>query len=183
MHVQSGVAAETEAHAKLIYQRSVERLLNVNAWGTYSSPSKFQLFDENRNKTDRLVEEGDFIRIDIPGLGTEAGMGYDWVRVEAIGRAEDENYEWTAIRVRPSSMPCSKSEVIAHFLDKDATSTFKVSREGYLVFAEEFARNETTNTNGVGLLDMARNFLVGAAAKLGVSYPQWKSLTDGLLQN
>jgi hypothetical protein len=62
-----------------------------------------------------------------------------------------------------------------------ATSTFQVKRIGNCVSAEEHGRNEVPNLETGHLLDNIRNAIVSAGAKIGFSYPQWKSLVSGLL--
>lgn len=181
LSVESSREVSDETKAILLYKQSVGRLLNVNEWGNYSRPSAFQLFNSDGKEMDRIVMEGDYIRIDIPGPGTNVGNGYDWVKVELVQSGKSSQEEWTAIRVRPSAMPNSLSPSIAHFLRKEATSTFIVSRKDLVVTANEFARNEMTNKEGLGIFDIARNLLIGTAARLGFSQPQWKTLMDGLL--
>jgi len=41
-------------------------------------------------------------------------------------------------------------------------------------------RNEIINVDNENMSDNIRNYLVGLAAKMGASYPQWKSLLKGM---
>jgi len=41
-------------------------------------------------------------------------------------------------------------------------------------------RNEIINVDNENFSDNVRNYLVGLAAKIGASYPQWKSLIKGM---
>lgn len=164
-----------------IYHLGCERLLNVNRWDSLAEVSAFQLIDNSGVRVDRAAREGDYIRIDIPGPGTMAGMGYDWVKIEQIKSFDRENDQVLAMTVRPSAHPVSGSTEIAHFLKDIATSTFIIRRNGNEGFAEEHGRNEVANTAVRRMLDRGRNFTVGIAAKLGLSYPQWKILVKAFL--
>src|SRR5690554_4149457 len=70
------------------YQVVSERLLNVNRWHQYTQvPSaEFRIVDHLNQFLERPVEQGDTIRIDIPGPGLPSAQGYDWVQVEKIRR-------------------------------------------------------------------------------------------------
>ncbi|RNL52117.1 hypothetical protein [Pedobacter jejuensis] len=172
---------EHDEEALKRYLISSERLLDINNWGKYAGISAFQLIDSHGVRAQRLAEQQDYIRIDIPGPGTKAGMGYDWVRIEEIERNDDGNERYILIRVRPCPHPLSDKNDTAHFLKDNATSTFIVRQRGNVVYAEEHGRNELPNTNTGSLYDKGRNFVVGMAAKIGLSYPQWSSLVKGLL--
>jgi hypothetical protein len=165
------------------YQVARERLLNVNQWAKISAIrlSTFELTDSSGHNLSRIVQEGDFIKIDIPGPGTHAGDGYDWVKVESLKEESEETSEITSITVRPAAQPKGTSEETAHFFENSATSTFIVRRSGNTVFAEEHGRNEVPNTQTDHLIDNVRNTLIGWSARLGLSYPQWKSLVKGLI--
>ncbi|MGM9478110.1 hypothetical protein ACS5PU_16915 [Pedobacter sp. GSP4] len=169
------------AEANSIFERACGRLLAVNTWGKLAGVSAFQLMDASGVSVERAAREGDYIRIDIPGPGTMAGMGYDWVRVEEVKSFEKDGTAEVAMKVRPCAHPVSGSPETAHFLQDTATSTFIIRRKGNEVSAEEHGRNEVANTDTVGLIDKGRNMVVGLAAKLGLSYPQWKSLVRAFL--
>ncbi|WP_029283688.1 hypothetical protein [Pedobacter sp. R20-19] len=172
---------ETIQDATAFFELACRRLLNINLWGKISGLSSFQLFDEHGNEVDREGRQGDYIRIDIPGPGTQLGGGFDWVRIEEIFHHHDDQEELLSIRVRPSVKPMTEGNSPAHFLKAEATSTFIVRRLQLLVQAEEHGRNEMANTDTTHILDNARNLLVGGAAKLGLSYPQWKLLVKGIM--
>jgi len=183
MDVVEEKSVNTDFDALALYRRTADRLLTVNEWGRYAGMSAFQLIHKNGIRAERKAEAGDFIRIDIPGPGTHAGMGYDWVKILNIISRDDVGQEWLAIVVQPSSHPLAKDGETAHFLKSHASSTFIVRRDGLTVFAEEHGRNEEPNTSEGTLYDRGRNFVVGMAAKLGMSYPQWKNLVKGLLED
>lgn len=173
----------SEAEAKLFFTTVKERLLDVNNWAEIADVpmSTFKLTDSLGNEVDRMVTEGDYLKIDIPGPGTKIGDGYDWVLIEEVKEETKEGSELLSMRARPASNPMNNDENIAHFLTDQATSTFQVKRVGNTIYAEEHGRNEVTNTKTGRTLDNLRNTLVGWSARIGLSYPQWKGLVAGFL--
>lgn len=169
--------------AFMVFNEASNHLLQVNNWATIAGVplSSFKLHDEMGNPVSRLAQRGDFIRIDIPGMGPKAGKGYDWVFIEQILEESFLQGDVLSMTVRPSAYPNSKNRVVAHFLKADATSTFQVKRIDEWVLVEEHGRNEQTNRYTQNYFDNVRNTLVGLAAKIGLSYPQWKALVSGIL--
>lgn len=174
---------DDEAAAIEFFELVKHRLLDVNHWATLAGNgmSTFQLTNAFGNAVERLAQQGDYIKIDIPGPGSSAGKGYDWVLIETIVEAAEVGMELLTIRARPTSSPISNSKDTAHFLTEQATSTFQVKRIGKHIYAEEHGRNEQANTYTADTLDNICNMAVGWVAMLGLSYPQWKSLLKGLL--
>jgi hypothetical protein len=166
------------------YSEVKERLFDVNKWFEYARLplSSFKLFDHSCRVADRPAIEGDYIRIDIPGPGTKTGHGYDWVIIEAILEEHTSEEAVISMRVRPSVHPLSDDKHTAHFLTDVASSTFQVKRSGLTVIAEQHGRNEVPNRETGHTLDNLRNTFVGWSSKLGLSYPQWKSLVKGLVK-
>src|SRR5919199_412079 len=72
--------------AKTFFYTVRDRFLKVTDWhnvaGTISA--RFFLIDPTGKEVDRLVQKGDYFKIDIPGPGSKAGDGYDWVQVEDL---------------------------------------------------------------------------------------------------
>lgn len=171
------------AEAKEFYHTVKRRLTDINAWAAMARlpMSSFKLFDYAGRAIERNAGEGDFIRIDIPGPGTRTGHGYDWVIIEALVEETEKGAEAISMRVRPAAHPLGEDERVAHFLKSCATSTFQVKRLGNCVSAEEHGRNEVANLDTGHIFDNIRNAIVGAGAKIGFSYPQWKTLVVGLL--
>ena len=169
--------------AKVLYKLACETLRNVNAWGKVSNVtlSVFRLYDKGGNIINRSVQQGDFIRIDVPGPGLIIGKGYDWVRVEQITESFLADGEELSIQVRPSCCPFTNGKRTAHFLSPSATSTFQVRRVNLRLYIEEHARNEKANLQTGNCIDNLRNAIIGTAARLGFSYPQWKSLVSGIM--
>ena len=172
----------TAADAKDFYQIAKRRLLNPSKWaGICEVPlSTFTLTDTEGNTLAREAREGDYIKIDIPGPGTHSGDSFDWVRIEKIDEEFLADSEVVSLQARPAANPASDDTSTAHFFTSMATSTFQVKRIGNLVYAEEHGRNEVPNTDTSHLADNIRNTLVGWTAKIGLSYPQWKSLVKGI---
>lgn len=182
MDVCEKLMTTNAAEATARFSKSSEKLLDVNNWGRLTGLSDFKLMDALGQPTLRSAREQDYIRIDIPGPGTKAGKGYDWVRIEEIKLVESTDEEILAMTVRPAAHPINKGDIPAHFLKRSATSTFIVRRKGLEISVEEHARNELINTNQKGLLDNVRNFVVGLTAKIGLSYPQWSVLVKAILE-
>jgi hypothetical protein len=171
--------------AEEAYQVFRGRLLQVSEWKKWSGTgtADFTLTDSSGRHVNREVQQGDFFRISIPGPGSDAGEGYDWVEVLAVTELEDHDYEQVAIKVKPAANPADDSDDTAHFFDSDASSTFIVKRQGDQIFAEVHGRNEKPNTDTSSLTDKVRNTLIALGAIAGASKFQWKSLTNGLLQD
>jgi hypothetical protein len=175
---------DTPAEASAFYQVAKDRLLNVNRWAEVSAlpSSTFRLCDDSGAEVDRLVKDGDYFKIDIPGPGTSSGDGYDWVKVEHLQEEAINGTNVLSIRVRPAANPNSPDQDTAHFFKDSATSTFQVKRINREVFAEVHGRNEQPNTDTGHVTDTIRNTLVGTSAKVGFSFPQWKGLVAGLVK-
>jgi hypothetical protein len=185
MNAVEKIELGSEAEAIYFFNTVKERLLDINRWAEFAgmSMSTFRLTDSSGNEVDRKATDGDYIKIDIPGPGTTAGGGYDWVVIEDIRSQVLDGAEVLSITARPASNPSTEDNSTAHFLTEEATSTFQVKRLGNAIYAEEHGRNEVANTDTGSVLDNIRNTFVGLGAKIGFSYPQWKALVKGLLSN
>ena len=173
---------EAKAHYLLVK----ERLLSVYNWHEYAgaATADFRLIAPDGTSKTTSVEEGDFFQIDIPAPGNETGEGFDWVRVEQIEDASnsEEDWEYTLIRVKPSSPPTVATNDTAHFFNDDASSYFLAKRIGKVVSAEVHGRNEHPNTDSDNVIDKIRNTIVAIGAMIGISKAQWKSLVSGLVK-
>ena len=184
MDIRSETILNSVAEAEDLYQSVKIKLYDVNNWEMVcgSSITHFELTLANGAFSDQ-VKEGNLIKIDVLGPGTIAGKGYDWVHIEKIAHSgEQELNPWTGFRVRPCANPREPELGIAHFFDELASSTFMVGRTGRTVWASMHGRNEILNTHAHLLIDRLRNGLVGLAAKIGLSHPQWKLLVKGLVK-
>lgn len=169
--------------AQAFFNVAKKRLLGVNSWNELIGPSGavFQIVDKEGNEVSRPVTEGDFFRINIPGPGTVAGEGYDWVRVEEVKAVSDAAMESVGIRVRPASNPRNDDDHIAHFYSEESTSNFTVTRENNKITAGIYDRNTKPNQDA-NLLDKARDLVVGLGAVAGFSKFHWDKLAEGLLR-
>ncbi|WP_316789104.1 hypothetical protein [Pedobacter frigoris] len=183
MNAVEKIELASEAEAIQFFKTVKGRLLDVNRWTEIAGVgmSEFFLTDADGNLVQRKATNGDHIRIDIPGPGTQTGGGHDWVTIEEIKAQVLDDAEVLSMTARPSANPLTSSEETAHFLTDQATSTFQVKRIGNTIYAEEHGRNEIPNTGTENTLDNIRNTFVGWGAKVGFSYPQWKALVKGLL--
>ena len=179
------VICNSPEEAKALFSRSKERFFDINNWSKLSgmAGANFKMLDARGNPA-TLLQRDEYIRIDLPGPGTFAGEGYDWVIVEDIQHVMDTNVdeEWIAFRVRPVQAPFSSSGDIAHFYTQEATSTFILKRMNCHLTAAEGGRNEKPNIETENALDNIRNAAVANGAILGVAQAQWKTLMHAILE-
>lgn len=173
----------TEKEAKKFFTIAKDRLRNVNHWHTLTGnlSAEFQLKDSNGNNVDRYIEKGDLFSIDIPGPGSQAGDGYDWVQIEAIEQHNKPTDELYSFRVRPTTNPDKAQSGIAHFYAAVSTSTFTVKRNKNTVGVEIYDRNIKPNSETDSSLDKFRDTLVGVFGMFGFSRLQWTQLANGIL--
>ena len=175
-----------EAEARFIFERATRRLLDVNEWTDHcgAMTAAFQLYDESGKPLQGRATVGDYIRIDIPGPGTMAGQGYDWVCIEKIEEHPGSPAGGISLlQVRPCPNPQQKETTgTAHFLEDSATSTFIIEWDEQKVTATVYGRNEVPNTDHPAITDKVRNAVVGSLGAIGLSKIQWKALVKGLLE-
>lgn len=181
------IDASTPRQAHSNFVEASRRLLNINSWHDIAGPGSatFQLVDSSGAKLDRLAKPGDYMRIDIPGPGTAAGRGYDWVHIESIDDQPDpgSDHESIVIKVRPAPDPTTNDPDVAHFFADSATSTFMIQRDDLRVTASIHGRNEVPNTHVERVVDKVRNAVVGNAATSGIASLHWSLLAQGLLRD
>jgi len=174
-----------ERHAEFLFEKACRRLLDVNNWGKFAGKlsATFSLADNEGNLTDDEAKEGYRIRINIPGPGSKAGNGYDWVKIERIELSFTKDIEegYLAMKVRPSGNPQKISGRTAHFFKAYATSTFMVKRTSLQITCSVTGRNEKPNTDQRTFLDKLRNLFTALLAFTGFAKLQWKLLTKGIL--
>lgn len=184
INVESSVDTKHAELAKTLFETAKNRLFDVNNWqhlaGEYLA--NFQLTDQFGNHASSPVKEGMYFKIDIPGPGSKAGEGYDWVKVEKIEFYKTPDIESIGIRVRPAPNPLSTNENIAHFYSQEATSTFTLTREKTKITAAVYDRNTKTNQDSDQLSDQLRNAIVGMSGIISFSRIQWKNLTNALIE-
>ena len=141
------------------------------------------LVDEQGFILHRLIEQGDYLRIDIPGPGPTAGGGSDWVTVERIEDHSElaANVESFGLNLRPSAVPGNATGTVAHFFRQEATSTFIAERLDREVRISYYGRNELPNKETGSLIDNIRNSIVALGAAAALSELQWSALCKGIL--
>jgi hypothetical protein len=179
--------AESNEKAIDCFKRAYKRLLNPPIWhelaGTLTA--EFRLVNSSGKEAERLASVGDLFMIDLPGPGTKAGSGYDWVKVVSIVDETNENAEdeMFAMKLQPAPNPATASNETAHFFQAGASSTFIVTRKGLTVSASYHGRNEVPNTGTESAMDNIRNTIVATGAAIGLSEAQWSALCKGFLED
>ena len=181
---ESSIELKSLEDAKTFFAEVKDRLKHVNGWkdiaGTLSAT--FQLVDEKGNEVERKAQKGDYLKIDIPGPGTESGDGYDWVQIEDVEDNSSPDGERFGFRVRPTDNPQSSKDDVAHFYSAQSTSSFIIERNGNKTTASVHDRNTKPNDDAESTVDKIRDAVVGAAGVASFSKIQWKNLTDGLVK-
>jgi hypothetical protein len=172
-----------EHDAREFFQIVKQRLLDVNNWHKTAKniSAKFQLVSFDKTDNTGTPRKGDYFKIDIPGPGSKAGGGYDWVKIEDIEATAADDTESYGIRVRPTDNPETKNQDVAHFYSPESTSTFLVTRKGNTVTAEIYDRNTQPNNEAHATADKIRDAVVGATGITVFSKIQWQGLVDGLM--
>lgn len=176
-----------DAHqAAGVFGRAADALLDVNHWGDELGPASadFALFDARGERVvGRGAEEGDTIRIDLPGPAPMA-----WVRIESVS-LESERVSFV---VRPTFDPTERPQrpqVTQHFFDSNATNTFTLERRDNRVRLSVEGRNETPNVGAEvpGVLPplVNRGTTMGAFGIRGAGFQhlQWDLLTEHILES
>ena len=167
-----------ESSAAEAFERAKQKLFGVNNWsGLPGINSTFTLFDAAGQKvTEREPQEGDFVQIILPGPGPE-----NWVTVTNI--RDEENLAEFVVSPSPAPAPLtSNTEEVKHFFGKEASSTFRVERQGNIIKAYEIGRNERPNNKGVEAGNRAIvNTLVAEGGWAGFQAVQWDKLTRYLV--
>lgn len=183
--LEHSVDCQDQQEAERLFKSARKKLLDINNWVNVNEHMKtrFVITGRDQNRVERPAQKGDFVKIDIPGPGSLAGDGFDWVYVEAV---EEENFlrndqELAAIRLRPVKNPSGSDDSVAHFYDDGSTSTFVIERFHNKVVAKYFGRNEKPNWNTERLADKLRNAVVAFGGLFGLSDANWQGLLEGFL--
>ncbi|WP_312195449.1 hypothetical protein [Epilithonimonas vandammei] len=161
-----------------------DRFFSIHRWKEYGGDlsADFRLFDCDGSYVERMPRKGDYIRIDIPGPGDIKAKGYDWVEVMKIDdRCYGDELERYLLVCRPSAVPQSNEEHIAHFYARESSSSFIISRGIDYIKAGIYGRNEVPNISRTGFFGRIRNLLVSIGGFFQLTKIQWKSLADGFL--
>lgn len=186
MDIEDSKEFDNDILAKIFFVKAKSRLLNINNWYEIAElpASTFEHLDFFGKQSNDDPQEGDFIKIDIPGPGLNSTGGYDYVQIEQISQTYEEDLEVISITVRPSSSPTSDDDhETKHFFKNMASSTFQVKRKGKTVEANYYGRNEVMNLELDSFIDRLRNIFVALGAKMGASFPQWNALIKGILRD
>jgi hypothetical protein len=159
-----------------------ERLFSINKWEKYcgKASSEFRHFSKSGEPIDKIPQMGDLIRIGIPVPGSKEANGYDWVQITNIMHRKKDQYESYLMLCRPTKVPCQDARYIAHFYGHSATSAFMIEKDGNILKAGIYGRNEKPNFNAT-FIDKIRNLIIALGGIFGFSKIQWKVLTEGLL--
>jgi hypothetical protein len=184
IYAESSVEMNDEMSAMIFFEEVKKRLGNVNQWDklVIGLMAKFKIVNNKGKTVERTIRKGDYLKIDIPGPGTHAGEGFDWVIVEELESMSSQEEEFFAFRVRPTENPLNENPDVAHFYSPDSTSTFTVTRKGNRITAGIYDRNTKPNEDAYIALDKIRDAVVAVAGLVAVSKIQWKKLTEGLLK-
>jgi hypothetical protein len=178
-----------EAAAVAAFARSKEKLFAVDSWSKLPGiNSTFELYDAAGHKSAAArPREGDHIKVILPGLPLE-----NWVRVISV-REEDPVPEF-AVReadqlaeftVQPSPAPARQAgdpNEVKHFFTSEATSTFRVERQGTTLRASEIGKNEKPNNQEeASAARTVVNTLVAEGGWAGFQALQWGKLTAYLV--
>lgn len=184
--LEYAVTAVSEEEAADCFTRACKRMLNPPVWHKLcgSLSAEFVLTGEHGDPVDRLAQQHDHIRIDIPGPGNSTGGGYDWVCIESVEQRTNHAAaeEYVGMKVHACPNPKGRGNDTAHFFGKDATSTFIITRNGKTVTATYHGRNELPNTSTGSVADNIRNSVVAMGAFAGLSELQWSALIRSFLQ-
>lgn len=169
---------QDEASAREAFERSRQKLFDVNRWSELPGiNSTFELFSETGVKLTQPVDKpGYYIRIELPGPTPE-----NWVHITELN--QDGNMAEFVVHPsrKPQPAPDEKNE-IKHFFAKEASSTFRVERNGSTITAYEIGRNEAINNQGEEAGDRAvANTLIAEGGWAGVQKLQWDKLTAYLV--
>lgn len=183
--IEAGASVELEDSnaAMHFFEKAKKRLLCVNNWHDLAGliSAKFQVVDKDGYEVDRAVQKGDYLRINIPGPGSKAGDGYDWVMVEELKELNEGDLQCVGFRVRPASNPSGDQQSIAHFYNDTSTSNFIITRDANKVTTDIIDRNIKPNDDNASLVDKIRDTAVGMSAIASFSKLQWQGLADGLV--
>lgn len=181
LDLEHEITCDGETAAKELYKNACARLLQPALWHKIAGVASASFLLAERETGTASVH--DHIQIDIPGPGSSAGEGFDWVQVESIDADVDSAaHESLGMTLRACENPRKATGGVAHFFTADATSTFIISRTGYTVRATYSGRNEVPNVGEVGLPDKVRNGVIATGAMAGLSALQWQAFIKGLLE-
>jgi hypothetical protein len=166
-----------EAEAGKEFRRSVEKLFMADRWSDLPGlNSTFELYDaRGARKAGGRVAVGDHIKIILPGVPLD-----NWVVVTDVKEEGDLAEYTTSPTQDPNSDP--NDQQVKHFFIEDATSTFRVERQGKTIKAWEIGKTEGINNQGedAGKRGVI-NTLIAEGGWAGFQRHQWEKVTDFLV--
>lgn len=167
-----------EPAAREAYEQAKNKLFNVNAWSDLPGiNSGFKLYEPNGTPAaPGTIKKGQFIKIVLPGPAPE-----NWVEITDL-RVGDNEAEFV-VHPSPAPIPLTENhQEVKHFFTKEASSTFRVERQGLTLRAYEIGRNEGINNQGAEAGDRALvNTLIAEGGWAGFQAVQWDKLTAYLV--
>lgn len=168
-----------ESTARQALAGAQAKLFAVDAWSNLPGlTATFTVHNPQGKPTAGLpLGVGDYILIDLPGP-----LPYNWVRVVGMDQTEDAA-EFTVVpSEKPQSQDSEQGAPIEHFFTDEATSTFRVERQGTRLMASETGHNERVNNEGstAGQRSVV-NTLIAAGGWAVFQKSQWMKLTDYLV--
>jgi hypothetical protein len=170
----------SESDAEDFFIKTKKKLADINVWNEKSTPSNYELFDENASVCEsKIIIPGRFIRIGIPASGK-----FDWVKVfEIIDDAPNEFIIRVHPAYDPTETPIDKT-VVSHFFTNEATNNFCLQKVGKDVQMYVIGLNEKANVREAGgLIEAARNAATANAGYyLGMQKTMWKEFCANFLE-
>ncbi|WP_153797019.1 hypothetical protein [Foetidibacter luteolus] len=183
LRAEETVELSSPEEAVQVFQFARERLLNPGSWNNIAQglSASFQLTNDTGDAIEGPAKKGNYLRIDIPGPGSDEGQGYDWVFIEELKEVNNDDEEQISLRVRPAANPNDHNDHIAHFYGDSATSNFIISRMHNRVSAIITDKNIKPNDDAESIAGKIRDKIVGLTAISAFSKIQWQGLAKGLL--
>ena len=165
--------------AQRALEESKRKLFDINGWSNMKGlNSRFVLYDEDGKPAFGDPKAGYYIMIELPGPAVQ-----NWVQITDV-RNEPDLAEFI---VHPSERPRDLNDPnaeVKHFFAKEASSTFRVSRNENVIHAFEIGRNEFINNKGTESGDRrVLNTLVAEGGWAGFQKIQWDKLTKYLVHS
>lgn len=163
-----------EATARREFARSKQKLFDVNGWSNLTGiNSTFQLYTPQGQKSSATKPSvGDYVQIILPGTPIE-----NWVNISEI--TDEENV--AQFIVHPSAKPkplTNNEQEVKHFFAKEASSTFRVFRDGNKIMGMEIGKDEAINNTGEEAGARAvLNTLISEGGWAGFQDHQWDKIT------
>ena len=175
----------TEEEAKAVFHRAYHRIADPLSWHQLTNLAVARFWEPEDRTINRipLICEGNYLRIQIPGSGSDTGDSYDWVKIDRIiqDKNSEKAYETFGMTFRACSNPEHSAQMSAHFFQSLATSTFLIRRYSNTVVSSYHGRYEDININAISPMANIRNAFVAVGSKVGLSETEWSKLVKSFL--